>query len=130
MLDSESAGSAVPSAILPSVAATNTATATSGAGNWVDTRQYTGYMLFTQMIGALGSTGIAGKLQCATDANGTGAADVAGATFANVAAANNVQSIVVPVTAFATPFVGYVGTTTGAGTNQVAVVAHGSKRYV
>lgn len=109
------------------VSAANTAAATSGSGQWVDMSQYVGDVLFTQTVGAVTGS-IAGKLQCADDANGTNAADIAGATFTLVSSANVVQSIAISAQSTAKRYVGYVGTIV-TGPALVAVVSHGVKKY-
>jgi hypothetical protein len=95
---------------LDPVSAANTAAATSGAGKWMDVGPLEGYLIVTQQVGALVGTSINGKLQVATDANGTGAADVPGATFVSVVASNNVQKLVINKASLANRFLGYVGT--------------------
>jgi hypothetical protein len=74
------ASAATTTSILDPVSAANTAAATSGSAKWLDVRAYDGEILVTQVLGAITGT-IAGKLQSATDANGTGAADITGYTF-------------------------------------------------
>jgi hypothetical protein len=79
MLNSQ-ASAATSTSLLDAVSAANTAAATSGSGKWLDVRPYDGEIMVTLNLGAVTGT-IAGKLQSATDANGTGAADISGATF-------------------------------------------------
>jgi hypothetical protein len=125
------ASAAVMSALLDSVSAANTAAATSGAGKWLDVRGFDGEVLVTQQLGAFTGTtpAIAGKLQSASDANGTGAADIAGYTF-TTNAANSTSSIAVDPKKVPGGFLGYVGTVTGTTpTIQVSVMA-GGKRHV
>lgn len=129
-LNSAEACSLVARSLLDAVSATNTAGATSGSGFWIDTQDLEGDLIVTQNVGSLGSTSITGKLQSATDNAGTGAADVTGATFTAVTSSSKSQTIVVPKTAITNRYLGYVGTIVGAGSNLVAVVANGAKKYI
>lgn len=114
--------------LIDSVSAANTAAATSGSGKWMDVRSYDGDLIVTQQIGAVTGS-ITGKLQSATDANGTGAADITGATYTAVSSANNTQSIIVNPKKVVGGFLGYVGTiATGPALTSVTVV--GQKKYV
>jgi len=120
-------------ALLHAVSAANTAAATSGAGLWLDISNFIGDVLVSQDVGVCtGSGSINGKLQAASDANGTGAADVTGATFTSVTASNNSQ--VYAITPDQMPsnktFIGYVGTIAGFSAVLVSVTAHGRKRIV
>lgn len=127
------ASAATSTSLLDAVSATNTATASSGSGKWLDVRAYDGEFLIIQQVGALGGTtpAIAGKLQSASDANGTGAADISGATFTSVSASNNTQSIAVDPKKVVGGFLGYVGTVTGTTpTVLVSVVAAAKKKIV
>lgn len=114
--------------LIDAVSAGNTAAATSGNGKWLDVRAYEGDIIVVQQIGAVTGS-ITGKLQSATDANGTGAADITGATYTAVSSANNTQSIVVDLKKVAGGFIGYVGTiVTGPALTSITVV--GQKKYV
>src|SRR5690242_422214 len=113
------ASAATSTSLLDAVSAANTAAATSGSGKWLDVRIYDGEFLVTQNLGAVTGT-IAGKLQSATDANGTGAADITGATFA-VNTANSTSSLAVDPKKVAGGFLGYVGTI-ATGPSLVSVV--------
>lgn len=106
----------------------NTAAATSGTGKWLDVRTFEGDIIVTQQIGAVTGS-ITGKLQSASDANGTGAADISGATFTAVSSANNTQSIVVDPKKVVGGFLGYVGTIV-TGPALTSVTAVGQKKYV
>ena len=110
------------------------ATVTSGTGKWLDIRGYDGEVLFIQQIGALTGTtpGVAGKLQSATDANGSGAADISGATFQAVGpTGNNTQSITLDPKKVANGFIGYVGTLSGtAGPTALVSVVAAAKKHV
>jgi hypothetical protein len=108
MLSSQGSASTAGN-ILDAVSAAATANATSGSAKWLDVRTYTGEIVVVQNIGAVTGS-IAGKLQSATDANGTGAADITGATFTSVSAANNVQRVVIDPRQVVGGFLGYVGT--------------------
>lgn len=132
MLNSQ-ASAATMTSLLDAVSATNTAGATSGSAKWLDVRPYDGEILVIQQVGALGGTtpAIAGKLQSATDANGTGAADIAGATFTAVSASNNTQTYALDPKKVVGGFLGFVGTITGTTpTVLVSVVAGGKKKIV
>lgn len=126
-LNAEGAGSLVPRSLLDAVSAANTAAATSGNGFWIDTQDLEGEIVVTINVGAVTGS-ITGKLQCATDANGTGAADLAGATFTAISAASKAQTIVVPKNSLTSRYLGFVGTVV-TGPALVSVVAHGSKKY-
>lgn len=123
-----SQGSAATStAILHAVSAANTAAATSGSGMWLDVRPYDGEIMVTLNLGAVTGT-IAGKLQSASDANGTGAADITGATFGTTGA-NSTTKITVDPRAVTGGFLGFVGTIV-TGPSLVSVVASGKKKIV
>lgn len=112
-----SAASSIP--VLNPVSAANTAAATSAL---IDVRAYKGTLRFTQHSGAITGT-LDGKLQGADDAGGTNLADIAGATWAQVTAANKSSAITVPATA--RPFIKYVGTVgTGPVLLCVSLAAH------
>lgn len=121
------ASAATPTSLLDAVSAANTAAATSGAGKWLDARQFDGEILVTQNLGAVTGT-IAGKLQSASDANGTGAADIAGATFPTNTA-NSTSKVVVDPKSVVGGFLGYVGTI-ATGPSLVSVVASAKKHIV
>lgn len=114
-------------ALLDAISAAATSNATSGAGKWLDVRQFDGEILVTQALGAVTGT-IAGKLQSATDVNGTGAADIAGATFPTNTA-NQANSIAVDPKKVVGGFLGYVGTI-ATGPSLVSVTAGGKKHVV
>lgn len=127
-----SQGSAATStALLHAVDAANTAAATSGTGLWLDVRPYDGEIMVTQNVGVVTAGSITGKLQSATDANGTGAADITGATFTAVTTSNDplTQKITVNVREVVGGFLGYVGTI-ATGPAAVSVVASGKKKIV
>jgi hypothetical protein len=101
------------------VSAANTAAATS---IWFPTAAYKGDIEVTAAVGALTGT-ITGKLRSATSDVGAGAADIAGATFTAVSAADKVQTVVVP--ASSARFIQYVGTVvTGPAIVAVTMRAH------
>jgi hypothetical protein len=114
-------------AILDTISAANTAAATSGTGKWLDVRIFDGEILVVQALGAVTGT-IAGKLQSASDANGTGAADIVGATFPTNTA-NQANSIAVDPKKVTGGFLGYVGTI-ATGPSLVSVSAGGKKHVV
>lgn len=125
---SNQASAATATSLLDAVSAANTAAATSGSGKWLDVRAYDGEILVTQQTGAVTGS-LAGKLQSATDANGTGAADIAGATFTAVSAANKTHTVVVDPRAVVGGFLGYVGTVV-TGPVLISVTAAGKKKIV
>lgn len=129
LLSQASAATATP--LLNAVQATNTATATSGTGNWLDVRPYDGEILVVVNVGVVTSGTMAPKLQSATDANGGGGTDISGATGSNVTTANasSAQTIVVDPKKVAGGFLGFVGTVTS-GSMAMSVVAIGKKKYV
>lgn len=118
---------ATATSILDSISAGNTAAATSGSAKWLDVRGYDGEVVVIQVLGAVTGT-IAGKLQSATDTNGTGAADITGATFP-VNTANQSSKVVIDPRQVAGGFLGYVGTIV-TGPSLVSVTAIGKKKYV
>jgi hypothetical protein len=121
------ASAATSTALLRAVSAANTAAATSGSGLWLDVRPYDGEIMVTLDLGAVTGT-IAGKLQSATDANGTGAADIAGATFGTTLTNTTTKIVVDPKTVVG-GFLGFVGTIV-TGPSLVSVVASGKKKIV
>jgi hypothetical protein len=121
------ASAATPNSILDPASAANTAGATSGAGKWLDVRAYDGELLVIQQLGAVTGS-IAGKLQSASDANGTGAADITGAAF-GTNTANTSSSIALDPKKVVGGFLGYVGTIV-TGPALVGVTASGKKKIV
>lgn len=126
MMNSQ-ASSATPTSLIDAASCANTAAATSGAGKWLDVRIYDGELLVIQQLGAVTGT-IAGKLQSATDANGTGAADITGATFPTNTA-NSTSKVVVDPKSVVGGFLGYVGTI-ATGPSLVSITASGKKKVV
>jgi len=126
MLNSQ-ASAATSTSLLDALSAAATANATSGAAKWLDVRPYDGEIMVTLNLGAVTGT-IAGKLQSATDANGTGPADIAGYTFGTTGA-NSTTKIVVDPKAVPGGFLGFVGTIV-TGPALVSVVASGKKKIV
>lgn len=121
------ASAATATSLLDAVSAANTAAATSGSAKWLDVRPYDGEILVTQQLGAVTGT-IAGKLQSASDANGTGAADITGYTF-GTNTANSTSTIAVDPKKVVGGFLGYVGTI-ATGPSLVSIVASGKKHVV
>jgi len=121
------ASAATSTSLLDAVSAANTAAATSGSAKWLDVRGYDGEILVTQNLGAVTGT-IAGKLQSATDANGTSAADITGYTF-GTNTANSTSTIAVDPKKVAGGFLGYVGTIV-TGPALVSIVASAKKHVV
>jgi len=121
------ASAATATSILDAVSAANTAAATSGSAKWLDVRIYDGELLAIQQLGAVTGT-IAGKLQSASDANGTGAADITGYTF-GTNTANSSSTIAVDPKKVVGGFLGYVGTI-ATGPSLVSVVVAGKKHVV
>lgn len=121
------ASAATMTSLLDAISAAATANATSGAGKWLDVRPYDGEILVIQQLGAVTGT-IAGKLQSASDANGTGAADITGATF-SVNTANSTSTQAIDPKKVTGGFLGYVGTI-ATGPSLVSVTAGGKKKIV
>jgi hypothetical protein len=121
------ASAATATSLLNAISAAATANATSGSGKWLDVRAYDGEILVTQQLGAVTGT-IAGKLQSATDANGTSAADITGYTF-GTNTANSTSTIAVDPKRVVGGFLGYVGTI-ATGPSLVSVVAAGKLKIV
>lgn len=121
------ASAATATSLIDAVSAANTAAATSGSAKWLDVRIYDGELLVIQQLGAVTGT-IAGKLQSASDANGTGAADITGYTF-GTNTANSSSTIAVDPKKVVGGFLGYVGTI-ATGPSLVSVVAAGKKHVV
>jgi hypothetical protein len=121
------ASAATATSLLNAISAAATANATSGSGKWLDVRAYDGEILVTQQLGAVTGT-IAGKLQSATDANGTSAADITGYTF-GTNTANSTSTIAVDPKRVVGGFLGYVGTIV-TGPSLVSVVAAGKLKIV
>jgi len=116
---STDAAAATRTNVLPAVSAANTTAATS---EWIDVRRYKGTLSFVVNTGTITGT-LAGKLQSATASDGTGAADIAGATHSNVTTASQVRSIQIPATT--APYIKYIGTvTTGPVLISVTLSAH------
>lgn len=114
--------------LIDAVSAAATANATSGNGKWLDVRAYEGEILVTQQSGAITGS-LAGKLQSASDANGSDAADITGYTFTSVSAANKTYTCVVDPKKVVGGFLGYVGTIV-TGPVLISVVASGKKKYI
>lgn len=109
------------------------ATVTSGSGKWLNVGLHDGELLVIQNVGVLTGTNptVTGKLQSASDANGTGAADISGATYTQVNANNNVQALVVDPKKVPGGFLGYVGTLGGTvGPTALVSVVAAAKRHV
>jgi hypothetical protein len=127
MLTSKVANAASAVSILINASAADTAAATSAA--WVSVAGYEGFLVFTQVVGAITGT-LDGIIQHATDDSGTGAATAASfstqVTTSNDAP--NVQKAIVECNAIG-PYVRYVGTV-GTGPAVVGVVMHGTLKTV
>lgn len=110
MIDSADAGSAAAVSLLTPADHANTAAAT---GEWTAFTGKEGHAIFTQHVGVVTAGSVAGKIQTATDDQGTGVADVA--TFATTVTTSNdnpnVQKAVVDCRAIL-GYVRYLGTIT------------------
>ncbi len=84
---------------LPPISAGFGTTAQPGTGGWVSGAVLRGHALMLScQTGAFGTiTGCQYKLRSATDANGTGAADVTGGAGPNITAANNAAQAELPM---------------------------------
>lgn len=123
------ASAASTDVILPSVSAANTAAATtSTSAGYVDVRQYQGEILVIVTTGAITGT-LTGKLQSASDANGTGAADITGATFAAISTASQTRKYALDPKKVVGGFLGFLGTVV-TGPVLVAVTIAGKKQIV
>lgn len=127
MLGNEAQACSVVSLLTPgSKAATANAT-----GTGVLVAEYEGDLMITQHVGAITGT-LDGKLQQCDDSGGTGAADISGATFAQVTTSNddpNIQKITIPAGSLTKPYLRYVGTI-GTGPSIVGVQLHARSKYV
>lgn len=95
---------------------------TTVTGPAVDVLHYEGPMLVSQDVGAIsGTPSLAGKIQDSDDGT-TGWADVPGATFAAVTAANNLQGLALQA-GQVRRYIRYVGTISG-GTPSLAFGVH------
>lgn len=122
------ASAATSTALLDAISAANTAAATSGAAKWLDVRPYDGEILVTVNVGAVTGT-VAFKVQSASDANGTGAADLAANGSFAATAANSCVKLAVDPKAVVGGFLGVVGTVV-TGPSLVSAVASGKKKIV
>lgn len=128
MLHSQASAASVDT-LLPAVSAANTAAATtSTSGGYVDVRQYQGEILVTLQTGAITGS-VAGKLQSASDANGTGAADITGATFTLVNAASKTLKYALDPKKVVGGFLGFLGTVV-TGPVLISVSIAGKKQIV
>ena len=102
----------------------------AATGTGIDISEFEGYMIVTQQVGVVTAGTIVGKLQHCTAADGTGAADIAGAVFTSNGTSTDVttESIVINVNGLH-PFLRYVGTI-GTGPAVVGVSAVGAKKYL
>lgn len=108
--------------MVTSASCANTAAATSGSGQWMDMSTLQGDLAVIMNPGALTGS-LTGKLQCADDANGTNATDIAGATFA-AAVAGTPQVVYIQANQTAKRYVGFAGVIV-TGPAIVGVVAYG-----
>ena len=130
MLHSQASASTATS-LLDAASCASTAEATSGVGKWLDVRGYDGEILVIQQNGAIaGGATLNGKLQSATDANGTGAGDITGYTFTAVTAANKTHTVVVDPRKVPGGFLGYVGVIAAGQPILISVVACGKLHVV
>lgn len=112
--------------LLAAAAAANTAAATTGSGNWIDTANLEGDIAIAMAVQSLTGS-LAGKLQCGDDNTGASPVDIAGATFAT-AVAGTPQMITVPANSLAKRFLGFVGTIV-TGPADITVLALYRKQY-
>lgn len=115
--------------LLPAVSAANTAAATtSTSGGYIDVRQYQGEILVTINTGAITGS-VTGKLQSASDANGTGAADITGATFTAISTASQTRKYALDPKKVVGGFLGFLGTVV-TGPVLISVTIAGKKQVV
>lgn len=114
--------------LLAPVDAANTAAAT---GTGVLVAQYEGDLMVTQNVGVVTAGQIAGKLQECDASDGTGAADITGATFTAVTTSNDplIQKITVDSNSLSKPYIRYIGTVT-TGPVEVSVSMHARPKYL
>lgn len=113
------------------VSPSNVRTATV-TGSYIDVRNVEGDLVIVQDVGTVSGTTptLDGKIQSASDAGGTGVADVAGATFTQVTASDNQQKITIPAGSVQ-GFIRYVGTIAGTTPSfNMAVIGLGRPKYV
>jgi hypothetical protein len=127
-LNADNAGSLVARELLPAVSASNTAGATtSTSGGYADTQDLEGELAVVVNCGAVtGSVTV--KLQSASDANGTGAADISGAVASAISSANGTAIITIPKNAMTARYLGIVGTVV-TGPVLISATLIGSKKY-
>jgi hypothetical protein len=124
---------AVASLLVASASAANTAGATSSTGQWMDTVGLEGDIAV--IMAALSLTGtITGKLQSASDANGTGATDIAGTGFTLCTSGDGlttrVQTVCVNAKAVIQRYLGFAGVVVTGPVINLTVVAIARKKYV
>jgi hypothetical protein len=130
MLGSQ-ASAATPTSLIDTISIS--ANVASGSGKWLNVGLHDGELIVIQNVGVLTGTNptVAGKLQSATDANGSGAADISGATYTLVSANNNVQALVIDTRKVPGGFLGYAGTLGGTvGPTALLSVVAAAKRHV
>jgi hypothetical protein len=127
-------GNSGKSAAVVSLLTAGSKAATANAtGTGVLVNQYEGDLMITQVVGAITGT-LDGKLQVCSDAGGTGAEDITGATFVQVTTSNddpNVQKITIDSGSLpaAKPYLRYIGTV-GTGPSVVGVTLHARPKYI
>jgi hypothetical protein len=111
----------------------NAAATANATGTAVDIRKYEGDLMITEMVGVVTGGTITGKLQACSDAGGTGAEDITGATFTQAGTATDERAIKITWDSNTLPaakqFIRYVGTIV-TGPAQVAVVMHARPKYI
>jgi len=125
-----SAKSAEVISLLVPINAAATANATSAG---VDIRKYEGDILVIENVGVVTGGTITGKLQACSDAGGTGAEDITGATFvaAGTSTDERLAKYVLSSEALppAKPFLRYIGTI-ATGPAQVSVCFVSRPKYI
>ena len=127
------ANSARDATVVSLLTAGSKAATANATGTGVLVAEYEGDLMITQVVGAITGT-LDGKLQACSASDGTGAADITGATFTQVTTSNddpNVQKIWIEAGSMPAdkPYLRYVGTI-GTGPSVVGVTLHARKKYI
>ena len=127
------ANSARDATVVSLLTAGSKAATANATGTGVLVAEYEGDLMITQVVGAITGT-LDGKLQACSASDGTGAADITGATFTQVTTSNddpNVQKIWIEAGSMPAdkPYLRYVGTIV-TGPAVVGVTLHARPKYI